>query len=104
MDDYEKAQKLYLKTMRSVLTSMRRDWNGVLLPYIKLLEKTEDPQNVAAAAKMRETQERMVEALGRGDFEAMEAIAEEQNKCFDECSPNVKEQVEKVVAEMRGLA
>jgi hypothetical protein len=80
---------------------MKLDWTGTLLPYIRLLERTGDPQNIAAATHMRDVQLRMVEAAGRFDVDAMGILMVEMDHCFEECSPNVQEQLEKAAEEVK---
>jgi hypothetical protein len=96
-DEYRKKLR---KELRTVLTGLRRDWNGTLLPYVRLLERTGDPQNIAAAAHMRQVEESIIEAAMRIDPDKMEALSKEMDQCFKECSPDVDEQMKKAAAEV----
>lgn len=97
----EQLKRKAIRAHKTILTRMRRDWTGTILPYVRLLERTGDPQNVAAATHMRDVQLRMIEAAGRFDVDAMEPLMVEMDHCFEECSPNVKEQLEKAAEEVK---
>ena len=94
------ARKQYLKQMRSVLTQLQRDWNGTLLPMVRLLEKTGEPDDARVAQHMRATQTRIIEAAASGNFEALEAAAEEIDRHWDELTPGAQDRINKAAAPM----
>jgi hypothetical protein len=63
MDEHEQAKKEYRRRMRYALAMIRGDLRGNLLPYIRRLEKSGEPDQILEAQSLRLHAQHTIENL-----------------------------------------